>query len=84
MIKLFNNQLDKLDNDDNNKFLNKHIKIQITWRFIFYLLYMAILYILISLALVDHYEHRLFMMGVWVMFTASYPMSIFLIQWRTE
>ncbi len=73
MINLFNKLQDKLNND------NK-IKVIITWRSIFYFSYLAILFMLVSIALNAHYENRLFMIAVWFMFVCSYPLSMFFIK----
>lgn len=60
----------------------KNIEVVITWRFLFYIVYLMMLWILVSLAIIDHYENRLVMIIVWFMFVVSYPLSVFLIRWR--
>jgi len=60
----------------------KKIEIVITWRFVFYIIYILATWLLISIAIYNHYEHRIIMFGIWFMFTLSYPISLFLIQWK--
>ena len=71
--------------DDISEMLNRslnRIEIQVTWRFIFYIIYILVVWLLVSLAIADHYEHRIIMFAIWLMFTLSYPISVFLIKYK--
>lgn len=62
--------------------LDKKIEIKLTWRLIFYILYVSMVIFLISNAILNQYENRMFRVFTWFTFIMSYPFSIFLIQWR--
>lgn len=53
-----------------------------TWRILYYILYMLPTYWLVNNAVLNYYEHKYFSILVWVLFTMSYPLSIFLIQYK--
>lgn len=59
---------------------NRKIEFIITWRLVFYVIYIAVTILLVSNALVHYYENRTIMVIIWMIFFMSYPFSLFLIQ----
>jgi hypothetical protein len=60
--------------------LDDNIKIHITWRLVFYLIYLSITIFLVVNALFGYYEDKAFTGFVFLLFIMSYPFSIFLIR----
>jgi hypothetical protein len=61
---------------------NDKIEIEITWRFIFYIIFMLITAAFVSNAIYYHYEVKWFALFVYILYVMSYLYSIYLIRRR--
>lgn len=60
------------------------IEIKLTWRIWFYLGFLLVVGSLVSNAIYYHYENKFFALALWIAYTGSYLLSIFLLHRKEE
>ena len=70
---------DKLD-DLLFRTINKEYTVKITWRFLFYIFYLIVTIYLVTNAIMNYYEHKMFAGVVWFLLIMSYLFSLFLVR----
>lgn len=78
---IWSDQKNKLSNLFNN---DQEIKLKITWRMYFYVVYLCVVMFLVMNAIIGHYRNKPFAGIVSFLFIMSYLFSIFLVRRKED